>query len=503
MGIDLGTSSCKAVVFSENGKPLASASYGYKTYSPGPGRVEIDANLFWDAVVKAVREAAVKVKEDPVSALAFSTQGETMIAVDAKGEPVRPAFMNADNRGVKEIEELCSQISKKDLYQITGEPAHTMYGVSELMWFRKNEEALYRKADRLLSCEDFLMMKLGLDPLCNYSSCCRTFMLDIRRRDWSDDILYAAGIDRGKLGTPVPSGTLVGRLDAERARLLCLPEGTAVVTGGHDCPCAAFGSGAIYSHTAADQAGTYEGLTLPVERPNTSEEALAVSLNTYCHVLKDRYLSLALFPSGMCTSWYFSELADADFREAEARGLSVYRYLEEQVEKLGKEPTGIYFMPHFVGACNPYNDVRSTGTVIGLTPHSTRHKLYKAIYEGIAYEFKTVANVLAEHAGDFQEVLISGGTGKSRFALELRAALSGKTMRQLGCDEAGCLGAAMLAGLATGVYKDEEDAVRQAVHVADSVEPDAALSRVYERNYLVYKEIYPCLEPVRQLSVRI
>ena len=216
LGIDLGTNSCKAVVFSIGGTPLATASYGYKIYSPQPGFVEIDANLFWEAVVRTVREVAAQTQDDPATALAFSTQGETMIAVDRDGMPIRPTFMNADNRGTAEIRDLCGQISKEDLYQITGEPAHTMYGVSELMWFKKHEPELYRKAAKLVSCEDFLMMRLGFEPLCNYSSCCRTFMLDIRRRDWSDEILTASGLDREKLGTPVPSGTLVGRLSRKR-----------------------------------------------------------------------------------------------------------------------------------------------------------------------------------------------------------------------------------------------------------------------------------------------
>ena len=114
MGIDLGTSSCKAVAFSREGRQLASASYGYKTYSPRPDYVEMDAELFWEAVVKAVRDVAEQTARDPITAMAFSTQGETMIAVDAKGHPLRPAFMNADNRGTLEIKELCDRISKQE-----------------------------------------------------------------------------------------------------------------------------------------------------------------------------------------------------------------------------------------------------------------------------------------------------------------------------------------------------------------------------------------------------
>ena len=145
-----------------------------------------------------------------------------MIAVDKYANPIRPAFMNADNRGVKEIKELVSQISREDLYQITGEPVHTMFGISEIMWFKKNEPDLYAQTYKIVSCEDFMMMKLGFDPLCNYSNCCRTFMLDIRKHDWSDEILSVAGICREKLGTPISSGQFIGYLSKSSAELLGL-----------------------------------------------------------------------------------------------------------------------------------------------------------------------------------------------------------------------------------------------------------------------------------------
>ena len=503
MGIDIGTNSCKAVVFSLDGKPLATASHSYKTYSPKPNYVEINANLFWDAVVKSVREAAQKASNEPISALSFCSQGETMIAVDKYGNPIRPAFMNADNRGTQEIRNLISQISREDLYQITGEPVHTMFGVSEVMWFKTNEPDLYTQTYKMVSCEDFIMMKLGFPPVCNYSNCCRTFMFDIRRHDWSDDILNAAGICRKKLGLPVPSGQFIGYLNKTSAELLGLSQNTAVVSGGHDCPLAAFGSGAISTDVAADQAGTYEGITMAVSTPNTSKEALSVNINTYCHVLKDKYISLVLFPAGFATAWYLSELAQADYLAAEKESISVYSYLERKIKDLGISPTGIFFMPHFVGACNPYNDIRSTGTVIGLTSYASRHKIYKSIYEGIAYEFKAVTSLLEKYVGTFKNVYINGGCSKHDFSLELRASLSGKTMHRMQCDEAGCLGAAMLAGISTGIYSSEEDAVKQAVHTIEEIEPNPILEEQYKTCYEVYKNIYPSLEKVRKLQEKL
>lgn len=499
LGLDLGTSSCKGVAFDEAGRVLAVASRDYALDIPRPGWVEMDANKMWNAVVEICRELSGKTGNDPIVAFGVSTQGETMIAVDARGEPVRPAFMNADNRGTRQITQLEQELGRQRIYEITGEPPHPMFGVAELMWFKQNEPDLYARAAKLVSCEDFIMMKLGFEPLCNYSSCCRTLMLDIRKHDWSDDILRAAGIARDKLGTPVESGTVAGRLGDAMAKTLGLDPGVTVVAAGHDNACGSFGAGVLDAAAVCDSAGTYEGLTTAIDAPITTPEALACSLNTYCHVLKDKYLALAFFPAGFAPRWYATEMCAAEQREAMERGVSVYDVLEEKVLRLPKEPTNIYVLPHFVGSCMPHNDVRARGVVVGLTPGVDRALLYKAVYEGIAYEFATVLGVLEQNVCRFDAIRISGGGGKSLFTVQMRADAAGRTIDLLGTSETVCQGVAMLAGIGVGVYRDYADAAAKTVTVRQTVQPDSAMHGRYEKPLRIYSTIYQALAPVREL----
>lgn len=499
MGLDLGTSSCKGVVFDINGKILAATSRDYSLDILPSGWVEMDANKMWHAVIEICRELSNKTRHDPVVAFGISTQGETVIAVDSKGEPIRPAFMNADNRGTRQIAQLEEALGRQRIYEITGEPPHPMFGVAELMWFKQNEPDLYAKSSKLVSCEDFLMMKLGFEPLCNYSNCCRTLMLDIRKRDWSSDILAAAGLSRDKLGIPVDSGTVAGKLSVNMARTLGLDPGVVVVTAGHDNACGSLGSGVLDSSAVCDSAGSYEGLTTALDQPITTPEALAQSLNTYCHVIKGKYLGLAFFPSGFVPKWYVTEMCDSDRREGDMQNKSVYEVLERKVAKLPKGPTNIYILPHFVGSCTPFNDHRARGNIIGLTPGADRITVYKAVYEGIAYEFSSVLSVLEDAVGRFESIRISGGGGKSVFTLQLRADTTNRQIIQLRTNDAVCQGVAMLAGIGVGIYSDYEDAVAKTVTVQRTIAPDSEMHKLYQKPLRIYNTIYQSLEPVRAL----
>jgi xylulokinase len=238
-----------------------------------------------------------------------------------------------------------------------------------------------------------------------------------------------------------------------------------------------------------------------VDSPNTSESAFSGNLNTYCHVLKDKYISLVLFPAGFATKWFVTQFCEVERLEAEKRDVSVFDVLAEKVAALADEPTYIYVTPHFVGSCNPHNDVRATGTIVGLTPFVDRIRMYKAVYEGIAYEFSIVTDVLEHNVGKLEMVRINGGGAKSNFTLALRSNVSGRTISRLTTNETVCLGAAMLSGIAVGIYRDYQDAVDQTVRVQDSVKPDKRIVELYRKPLQMYETIYRCLEPVRELSM--
>lgn len=498
LGIDLGTGACKGVAFDYAGNVLAKSEKDYQTFSTKPGWCELDAECFLNAIRDISREISAKLTHDPIIAMAISSHGETIIPVGRDRKALVPAFMNADNRAFVEIEELTAKIPAKRLYQITGTPPHPMYALSNIMWFKKHNPQGYAATYKFCSCEDYIMLSLGLDPVCNYSNCCRTLMFDIHKRDWSDEILYAAGVEREKLSTPIPSGQVVGKLDREHAAFLGLAEGVTVVSGGFDHFNGLIGSGVIKPGLVSCSAGSYEGLTTLTTEVNSSDEAYDCCLNTFCH-LDGLYANFAYFPAGLCTKWFVNELCGEDRMAAEKEGVSVYEVLAREVQKLPQGPTDIFVTPHMVGSCCPYNDPRARGSIYGLSPAVSRHALYKAVYEGIAHEFAMMCDLMARMTSDFEKVRINGGGARSDFTLHLRANTSGRIIEQMDTNEAPVLGVAILAGVAVGIFKDVQDGIDKAARCRQTVEPDPQLKKQYQENQKIYEEIYHSLAPVRDM----
>lgn len=494
LGIDVGSTRCKGVAFATNGTILASASRAYapaRTHGPC---IEQDADEFLCVVASIIRELADQTHADPIEALAISAHGETIIPVDAHHRPVGPAIMNADNRATEQATFLERELTREAIYHATGVPPHAMFAINKILWLKQHDADTFSRAARFLSIEDFILTQLGLPPLTNFSSACRTMAFDIHTKTWSDAILAETSIDTNQLAIPTPSGHLAGRLTASVASDLHLREGVAVAMGGHDQPCGAFGAGVIDTGQLADSAGTYECLAAASHTPINSPAALAYSLNSYCHVVAERFVTLAFFPAALVVNWFVEQFCSADVLDAERAGISVYEQLAHCVAERCPDPTGICVTPHLVGACTPHWDVRATGAMIGLTPNASRHHLYKAIFEGLACELAINLDAIERFVGPSPRIRVYGGNARSEFTVALRADITGHTFEPLAHSEAVCLGAAMLAGLAIGVYSSADDAIRQTVRTRTAVAPQSHVSAQYASQRQRYARLYAALK---------
>jgi xylulokinase len=241
--------------------------------------------------------------------------------------------------------------------------------------------------------------------------------------------------------------------------------------------------------------GTYECLLASSPQPTLSEVAYSASLNSYPHVVPGQFVTLAYFPSGIMVNW----LHDLLYGKGQASGedaseMEDYVRLEKQAPA---GPTGICVLPHLIGTCNPDFNPHARGTIFGLTPATTREQLYRAVLEGIACELSLMAEILSRAVGDFTDVYGSGGGTRSPLGLRLRAALSGRCFHVMRCQEAVCLGAAILAGVATGIYSSFAEATGALVREESVVEPDRALAADYAAQMRQYRSLYPALAPVR------
>jgi xylulokinase len=496
LAIDIGSSRCKAVVFAVTGEILTQHACAYTPEFPAPSQAEIDPERFWQAVCHSSQAASKKLC-DPVRALCLSSHGETFVAVNARDEAIAPAILNQDNRATEETVWLERTFGRKRLFEITGLVAHPMYPVPKFLWLRKHRPDIFASPVRFLSVIAYVLSRLGLPAYIDYSLASRYLTFDIRQRRWSDEILAATDINAECLPIPIPAGTIAGTLGESAASQLGLLPGTKVVMGGHDQPCGALGVGAIGSGRVAGSMGTYECLLAASDQPSLTDAALAASLNSYCHVVPDKFVTLSYFPSGIMIKWFHDLLygegalvEDGDRSYAE----SLHYVTLEREAPAG--PTGLCITPNLIGTCNPDFNPYARGIISGLSPNTTRSQIYKGILEGIACELSQMTDILANAVGEFQDVYVTGGGSRSALGLQLRAALSGRHLHVMACPEAVCLGGAILAGVACGEYGNLREAVDLVVRDVSLLSPDPAIAAAYAQQVKQYRRLRSALTAI-------
>ena len=500
LGVDIGSTNCKGVVFDYDGNILATSNEGYTTVNPSPSMAEIAPVVFWEAFIKITNKLSERVIGDPIEALAISSHGETFISIDKNGDEVGPAIMNSDNRATEQAKCWESSVGKEKIYKITGLPIHPMFALNKILWLKKTQPDCFNKTDKFISVGDYIIHKLGLGYYTDYSLASRTMAFDINTKSWSDDLLDKVDLEKNRLSEPLPSGTKIGSITASMSKLTGLKEGCIVALGGHDQPCGALGCGVIDSGQVSDSCGTYECLVAVSDKVSNTQEALSYNLNSYCHVVSGKYVTLAFFPAGIVNNWFLKEFCQGEVQASKSNNESVYEIFGQNITDICPGPSGVCITPHIVGACNPYWDTRAKMAMTGISPETTKYHLYKAIFEGIACELAINVSVLESVVGSFENINIYGGTSKSDFAVQLRADITGKNMLKMKSNEAVCLGAAILAGLAAGRYNNIEEAVEKAIKVKEVCERDSIMAQRYKKQFEQYKLVYPSLEQLRKLN---
>lgn len=495
LAVDMGSTNCKALAFSEDGRVLAQKITSYAAQSCHSSGTEMPPEKFWQALAAATRAIAAQVNRDPVEALAISSHGETFVPVDSRQNPVRPAILNVDTRAVRESNWLASEIGRERIFEITGLAVHPMYPLAKILWLRRHEPDAFSASARFLALPTYLLTRMGLPPYVDYSLASRFLAFDICKVKWSEEILSACDLAAGQFPIPVPAGTIAGELPADVGSELGLPPSTLVVVGGHDQPCAALGCGVLEAGRVSASLGTYECLVAASEAPALSKSSLAANLNTYCHVVPNRYVTLAYFPSGIMIEWFLHLVCPPEKLTSSA-ALGELCGALELLAPLG--PTGLCVTPHLLGTCNPDFDPAATGVIAGIRPTTNRADLYKAILEGIACEFANMAGLLQQVAGECKGIHVSGGGGRSPLGLKLRAALASRDLHVMRHPEAVCLGTAILAGVAAGKYSSYRQAVEKVVQVAETIIPDRAIAEAYKAQMEQYRILYSSLARLRR-----
>ena len=501
LGLDVGTTGCKAIAFDLDGKILSQAYREYQLLHPQPGWAELDASGIWQSVVEIIKEVNQHVKKDPVKALSVSCQGEAVTAIDNNGEPLCNFSVAFDHRTIPQAQWWRENWGAERLFKISGMPLHSMYTINKIMWYKENCPDLFHKTFKFLCVEDYVNYKLTGRFAIDWSLAARTMAFDVTNKCWSEEILNAAGIDADLLPTPFPSATGIGKTTPAMREELGFQSEVTVATGGHDQPCGALGAGITNPGTAMNAIGTSDVICPVFAQPVLSEQMLKGNYSCYPHVGPEQYVSVGFnLTGGLLLRWYRDTLCTQEANEAFESNCDVYDII---IEQASSEITSLFILPHFVGAGTPYLDSHSRGAIVGLTVDTNKQNLSKAVLDSINYEMKLNIDLMNETGSDIQELRTIGGGAKSGKWLQMRADTFDLPVSSMQTSEAASLGAAMLAGVSIGAFKDLSEATAAMVQIKHTYHPDEKRSKLYLEKYQQYRQLYPALKSFNNLIANI
>ncbi len=496
IGLDVGTTGCKAIVFDESGRILSHASREYSILTPEPNWAEQDAERVWSLAWDALKEAVTRNPKDPPRALALSAQGEAVIPVDGNGRALRHAILGMDTRTGDENRWLVQQFGAEALFRRTGMPVHTINTLPKLLWLQRHEPRVWSSARRFLLYEDFFLRRLAGKATISHCLASRTQMYDLEQGGWATDILETCGIDPARLSALAPAkGGAVGTLCNDLAAELGLRHEILLAGGGHDQACAALGSGVIRDGLAMVSTGTAEVMEVAMRSPARDDVLRRGGISVYRHVVPGLYLAMTLNHSGgLLLRWFRDTFCKWELEQARQAGQDAYDLMFAGAPG---DPTDIMVLPHFSGSGTPTLDTSSRGAILGLTFAADQATLAKAILEGLTFELRINLDLLRNASVNINELHAVGGGARSPLWLQLKADICRMLLRVPEVTEAACLGAALLAGVACGAYPDLETAVSRTVRLGRTVAPDPERSTAYDRRFEVYSRLYPTLKSLQ------
>jgi xylulokinase len=490
LGIDVGTTGCKAAVFSEEGRLIAVAYEEYDVRRPQPGWAELDAVDVWERVKRTTAQAVAHAGTDTVRALAVSSLGEAMVPVTAQGQVLGPSILLFDARGEVYLEGLGRALTDERLYRINGNTLGNNYGLTKLKWIKEHQPDLYARADKFLLWGSFVAFMAGAEALVDYSLANRTLLFDVDRRDWSDELLAWAGLDRAKLPGTVPSGTIIGRVSERIAGELGLPPGVAIVAGAHDQCANAVGCGAIQDGQAVYGMGTFICITPTFSQRREPAVMIERGLNTEHHAAPGKYASFIYNQGGSLVKWYRDTFAAVERRQAQAAGRDIYADL---IAEIPPEPSSILVLPHFTQTGPPQFISDSCGVMVGLRLETSRGDILKGILEGTTFYLKECIESLPATGIAISDFRAVGGGSKSDAWIQVCADIMGRPFVRPKVTEAGALGAAIIAGVGAGVFSSFESGVEAMVQLERTFEPDAHQQQLYAGRFEEYRKLWPWL----------
>jgi xylulokinase len=487
LGIDIGGSASKAGLFTLDGG-LVRAAYGeYRMVSTLPGQAEHDAEAWWQATIKAVRQAIEGVEPKEILAVGVScTNG--LIAVDHQARPLRPAIMLWDQRTLPEVQNIRKVLDAERVFEVTGNPvAPGAYSLPTILWLMHHEPGTFAAAHKLMVPGGYLVARLTGAFTVDYSRACTTLLFDIRRLRWHMPFLEALQIPPDKLPQPLPSQDVAGAVTHEAAELTGLAPGTPVIAGCMDTISASIGSGVMEAGGCFVIMGTAARVASPLIEPCFDHRFMNCA-----HVLPQRWLAIgAINGAGSSLRWMRDTFGHAEQTVADLTGQDVYDLLAAQAALAPPGSKGLIFLPYIAGERTPIWNPYARGVFFGVTLGHRRNEILRSVLEGAAFAIRHVVEILEHERGlEIPELRIGGGAAASCVWNQIIADVLGKTVLSLTQAHTEVQGAAVLAGVGIGACADYGTSLKRVAAVDRAYVPDPSAHAAYDSLFPIYKELY-------------
>ncbi len=503
LGVDLGTSGTKTVLFDKQGRAIASASREYPLDQPRNGWAEQDPECWWQAARETIRQVIGESGVAPaqIRGLGISGQMHGLVLLDENGQVLRKAILWCDGRTQQECDEITRIVGRERLIRITANPALTGFTAGKVLWVRRHEPEIWKQVRHILLPKDYVRFRLTGEYGSEMSDASGTNLLDVPRRCWSGAMLDALDLDATLLPPLMESSDAAGTVTSRAAEETGLQPGTVVAAGAGDNAAAAVGTGVVTAGKAFATIGTSGVVFAHADQVQIDPKG---RVHTFCAAVPGAYTVMSCtLAAGLSLKWFRDQFCQAECQTAAQMGEDPYTLMSQEAAQSPIGANRLVYLPYLMGERSPLLDADARGAFIGLSGIHARRDLLRAVMEGVIYSMRQNLEVLRGMGIAPAEMRACGGGARSPFWRQMMADVFALPVQTVKNTEGPALGAAILGGVAAGLYADIPSACAALIRENASQLPDVQRHVDYEKYYDLYVSLYPALKDAYHTLARL
>ena len=491
IGLDIGTSSVKALLVSSSGEVLKVCSPEYPFQTPKPLWAETDPNVWWEATQKALRMLLDGMDPSTIGGIGLTGQMHGLVTLDQKGEVLRPCIMWNDQRSFAECQEMTSIVGKEEILRITGNPVLAGFTAPKILWLQKNEPDIFAKIDKIILPKDFIRYKLTGEFFTDVSDASGMSLLNVGERTWSNQIIDQLGWKKEWFAEVTESTEVTSKISLIGAEATGLVAGTPVVAGGGDCAAQAVGSSIVEEGKVSVTLGTSGVVFAQSDEYRVEPEG---KLHSFCHAVPGKWHLMGVMLSAAGSfQWFKNQFAKLEDKIEKEGGANAYDQLCDQAASIKPGSEGCLFLPYLSGERTPHPDPHARGAFIGLSLRHGMGHMARSVLEGVSFGLNDSLSLMRQLGVNPSNIILTGGGTRSNLWKQMLSDIFNSPCTLVNAQEGAAYGAAVLAAVGIKVKNSVEELSMEWIEETERISPGADVE-IYEKMYSHYIELYPSLK---------